>query len=129
MKAMAKSGPTPLIDERAFIPSTVEETRALSNALVSRAGASRGKAATIVMFLLHLDEVQRTESFYVRLSQYRPFLARLGEPPWERGPSRSKGAYNTSSDYSRGRGRGKARQGPRWDRPKNESSVPGLIAA
>ena len=100
---MARSGPTPLIDEMKFVARTTEEMLALSEDLVEKAEVSENLADTIVVFLARLQRkveqgVPRTNSDRARASQYRVFLARLGAPPWDREPNEAMGASRRSTD-------------------------------
>lgn len=101
MRPMAKSGPAPVIDERRFVPTSLSQARALNRALLEKADASRSEAAGCVMLLMHLDEVERTESVRVQISRYRRLLVQLGTPPWDQDPKESMGAHRASRRYMR----------------------------
>ena len=102
MGRMAKSGPAPLIDETSFVPRDLDEARALSAALVAQGGVSPAQAATVVMFLVHLRDAERTPAHRVRASEYRRILARLGQPPWS---NEAMGAL-LMADAAKQKGRG-----------------------
>lgn len=92
MDAMARSGPAPLIDERWFIPRTLDDARALKRALVD-VGVPHSQARGVVTWLIELTEHRSDDpSSNLTRSRYRQVLARLGEPPWGREPNESMGA-------------------------------------
>jgi hypothetical protein len=82
MIGMARPGTKPMIDERDFVPRSIDEARALYGSLV-RSGTSVSQARGVVSWLIVLPE-QRSDdpaSDMVR-RDYRRALLPLGEPPW-----------------------------------------------
>jgi hypothetical protein len=70
------------VNERDYVPRTLDEARQLFDALVSRGDVTGGHARAIVGTLLTLPE-RYTPAFSVRVVSYRKILARLDRPPWE----------------------------------------------
>ena len=83
MNPVARPGPAALIDERQFVPTSVEQARQLYAALV-RVGTPVSQARGIVTWLLVLTEHRSDDpaSDVVR-RDYRRALLNLGSPPWE----------------------------------------------
>jgi hypothetical protein len=77
-----RTGPKPLVNERDYVPRTLEEARQLFDALTALDKMTRGQARSIVGTLQTLPE-RYTPAFSVQVVGYRKILARIGRPPWD----------------------------------------------
>ena len=78
-----RPGPKPLVDERRFVPSSPEQAAQLREAL-ELVGADRGVRHRVVHWLEECGFAPRLADYRsdATRSNYRKWLAKLGEPPW-----------------------------------------------
>lgn len=106
---MPMPGPAAIIDERSFVPRTIEEAQQLYDGLID-VGVPVAVARGIVTWLIVLPERRADDPASNQLrSQYRQALLRLGVPPWE--PNGDMGAYLSSRAAKTRRKRSRNRPG------------------
>lgn len=103
---MVRTGPRGLADERRFQPLSIEQARALYDALVDQ-GTPISQARGLVTWLIVLPDRRGDDpAANSTCRDYRRELARLGVPPWaEKSPGANEdtGAYRARSAQFPGR--------------------------